>query len=169
MALVKFKRPRTLASYVPSGFPLVSAFPTFDDMENRVGQFINRVFDEPFTPVLPESIGWLPAMEIVEGEKELKLSAELPGLEEKNIDVTVDEGVLTIRGEKLEEKKEEKEDKKFYLYERSYGTFERSFALPTTIDAAKIEAKFEKGVLTVTMPKVAEAKPKALKVAVKTG
>lgn len=81
--------------------------------------------------------------------------------------MTVDEGVLTIRGEKLEEKKEE--DKTFYLYERSYGTFERSFALPTTIDPTKIDAKFDKGVLTITMPKAVDAKTKALRVAVKTG
>lgn len=80
MALVKFKRPRTFAPYVPPGFATFSTFPTFptfDDMENRVGQFINRVFDQPFTPAMSESIGWLPAMEIVEGDKELKLTAEL--------------------------------------------------------------------------------------------
>jgi HSP20 family protein len=88
-------------------------------------------------------------------------------MELKDIDVAVEEGVLTIRGEKVEEHKEE-EDKKVYLYERSYGSFERSFKLPPGVDPAKVNAEFSKGVLKVHLPKDGEAKPKGRKIEIKT-
>jgi hypothetical protein len=77
--------------------------------------------------------------------------------------------MLTIRGEKLEEKKEGEEDKKVYLYERMYGSFSRSFALPSNVDAANIVAEFEKGILKIRLPKFADVKPKGRKVEVKSG
>jgi HSP20 family protein len=136
-----------------------------------MNKLIERVFTEPLSLTLPESIGWVPAMDIVEGEKEFTLTAELPGLDEKNVDVSVEDGLLTIKGEKTEEKEEKKEsaaDKKFYLYERSYGTFSRSFALPPSVDPTKVEAEFKKGVLTVHLPKNAETKTNGRKVEIKT-
>ena len=166
MALVRFTRrpPRTAFP----GFISSTEFPTFDDVENRMNRFIERALNEPFTPTpLPETLGWLPAMDIVETPKELTLTAELPGMELKDIDVSVDEGVLTIRGEKIEEKKEE-ENKKVYLYERSYGTFQRAFALPNGADASKVNAEFAKGVLKVHIPKSAEVKPAGHKVEIKS-
>ena len=166
MALVRFTRrpPRTAFP----GFISTTAFPTFDDVENRMNRFIERALNEPFaaTP-LPETLGWMPAVDIVETPKELVLTAELPGMELKDIDVSVEEGVLTIRGEKFEEKKEE-EDKKVYLYERNYGTFQRAFALPTGADASKINAEFAKGVLKIHIPKNAEVKPAGRKVEIKS-
>lgn len=165
MALVKFqRRPARIA------FPDFSAgvFPGFDDAENRMNRFIDRVFNEPFgTLALPETIGWIPAMDVAENAKELTLSAELPGMDQKDIDVSVEDGVLTIKGEKLEERKEE-EDKKSYLVERSYGTFHRSFALPPNVNGDKVSAEFDKGVLKVHLPKDAEVKPKGRKVDIKT-
>ena len=90
-------------------------------------------------------------------------------MEKKDVDIVVEEGVLTIRGEKLEEKFDDKEGKaedikKFHLVERSYGSFQRAFTLPRTVDATKIVADFNKGVLKVTMPKLEEAKIKGRKI-----
>jgi HSP20 family protein len=96
-----------------------------------------------------------PAVDIVENEKAYEITAELPGMDEKNIEVKLSNGSLTIRGEKQEEREEKRRD--YYLHERSFGTFERAFNLPEGVDADKIEASFKKGVLTVTLPKRPEA------------
>jgi HSP20 family protein len=172
MPLVRFTRrqPRTALPPFPSAgtFP---ALPAFDDLDSRMNKLIERVFTDPFAVALPEAIGWVPAMDIVEKEKEFLLTAELPGLDEKNVDVSVEEGLLTIKGEKTEEKEEKKEreeEKKFYLYERSYGSFSRSFALPPNVDATKIDAEFKKGLLKVHLPKMAEPKSNGRKVDIKT-
>ena len=163
MALV-----RTLRRTPTSAFGALTPFtavPAFEDMTNRMRRF----FDEPDfglfdTALAPTTLGWMPAMEITESANELVLTAELPGMERKDVDVSVEEGVLTIRGEKLEERKEGEEGKKFYLSERNYGAFERSFTLPRTVDASKVAADFTKGILTVHMPKSAETKPKGRKI-----
>jgi len=86
-------------------------------------------------------------------------------MDEKNIDVKVADGTLTIKGEKQEEKEEKKKD--YYLRERSFGSFERSFAIPEGVDADKIEASFKKGVLTLTLPKKPEAQKPAKKIDIK--
>jgi HSP20 family protein len=106
-----------------------------------------------------------PAVDIAEGEKAYEITAELPGMDEKNIEVKVADGMLTIKGEKQEEKEEKKKD--FYLHERHFGSFERSFATPAGVDPDKIEASFKKGVLTVTLPKKLEAQKPAKKIEVK--
>jgi HSP20 family protein len=169
MALVKFQRRPTRIAF--PGFGTPTMFPTIEDAENRMNRFFERALGDPFnafnTLPLPETIGWLPAMEIVESEKELTLAAELPGMDEKDIDVSVEDGILTVRGHKTEERKEE-EDKKVYLYERNYGSFERSFALPSTVDVANVTAEFSKGVLKVHLLKDSVSKPKGKKVEIKT-
>jgi HSP20 family protein len=106
-----------------------------------------------------------PAVDVVEKEKAYEITAELPGLEEKNIEVNVSDDVLSIKGEKSEEKEEKKKD--YYLSERRYGTFQRSFRLPQYVDAAKIDATFKNGVLTVTLPKTAEAQQRQRKIEIK--
>ncbi|MCK6453045.1 MAG: Hsp20/alpha crystallin family protein [Alphaproteobacteria bacterium] len=110
------------------------------------------------------SFGAVPAVDIVEKDKAYEITAELPGMDEKNVEVTFSEGMLTIKGEKQEEKEEKKKD--YYLSERRYGSFHRSMRVPEGIDADKIEAGFKKGVLTVTLPKTAEAQKKEKKIAV---
>jgi HSP20 family protein len=112
-------------------------------------------------PALPT----MPAVDVVESEKAYEITAELPGMDEKNIEVKVVNGSLTIKGEKQEEKEEKKKD--YYLNERNFGLFERSFGIPESVDADKIEASFKKGVLTVTLPKKAEAQKPAKKIEVK--
>ena len=106
-----------------------------------------------------------PAVDVVESEKAYEITAELPGMDEKNIEVKVADGTLTIKGEKQEEKEEKKKD--YYLRERSFGSFERSFAIPEGVDADKIEASFKKGVLTLTLPKKPEAQKPAKKIDIK--
>lgn len=168
MALVRFTRRPSRVAF-PAGTTNLSTFPTFDDLENRMSRFIDRALSEPFgSSVMTESLGWMPAMEIVESPKELTLTAELPGIDEKNIDVSVEDGVITIRGEKEAEKKEDADDKKVYLYERSYGSFFRSFSLPPGVDSSKTTAQFDKGVLKVHIPKTAEAAAKGHKVEIKS-
>jgi len=99
----------------------------------------------------------VPAVDIAETEKAYEITAEMPGMEEKNLEVKFADGVLTIKGEKQEQKEEKKKD--YHVQERRYGSFERYFALPEGVDTDKIEACFKKGVLTVTLPK----KPEAIK------
>jgi len=95
-------------------------------------------------------------MDLVEKEDAYEITAELPGLDDKNVEIKLSNRTLTIRGEKSEEKEDKQKD--YYLSERRYGSFQRSFQLPDGVDADKIDAKFTKGVLTVKLPKTAEAK-----------
>jgi len=106
-----------------------------------------------------------PAVDVIESEKAYEITADLPGMDEKNIEIKVTDGVLTMKGEKQEEKEEKKKD--YYLQERSFGSFQRSFELPESVDLDKIEASFKKGVLTVKLPKKAEAQKPAKKIEVK--
>ena len=112
-------------------------------------------------------VGWgkAPAVDIVEKEKAYEITAELPGMDESNIDVKFSDGTLTIKGEKRDEKEEKKKD--YYLSERRYGSFQRSFGVPDSVDADKIEANFKNGVLTVTLPKTAQAQKSEKKIAIK--
>jgi HSP20 family protein len=99
-----------------------------------------------------------PPIDIVEKDNHYEVTAELPGLDAKNIDLQLSEGVLTIKGEKKEEKEEKTKDR--YVSERRYGSFRRSLRVPSSVDADKIEASYKSGILTVTLPKSAEAKNK---------
>jgi HSP20 family protein len=116
----------------------------------------DRMFDEFFegralAPWGQEWTGFAPSVDVVETDKEVKVTAELPGMEAEDVDVTVSHGTLTLKGEKKEEHEEEGEG--YYRSERSYGSFQRSIPLPTTVETEQAEAAFEKGVLTVTFPK----------------
>jgi HSP20 family protein len=106
----------------------------------------------------------LPTIDVSETDTEMTVEAELPGVEEQDIDVTVADNLLTIKGEKKQEKEEKKKD--YHLTERSYGSFSRSMALPFDADPAKIKASFADGVLKITLPKPAEVKAKAKKIAI---
>ena len=106
-----------------------------------------------------------PAVDIVDKESAYELSAELPGMDENNIDVKFSDGTLTIKGEKRDEREEKK--KNFYLAERRYGSFQRSFSVPKSVDAGRIEANFKNGVLTVTLPKTPQARKNEKKIPVR--
>lgn len=120
------------------------------------------VFDRPFAK---RAFEIAPAIDLVEKAKEYEITAELPGIDEKDVEVKLANGCLTIKGEKSEAKEEK--DKEYYVSERSYGAFQRTFGLPEGIDTGKIEANFAKGVLTVKLPKSAEAQQAEKKIAVK--
>jgi len=113
------------------------------------------------------SWGKVPAVDVTDTEKTYEVTAELPGMDEKNVEVKFANGVLTIKGEKKEEKEEKKKD--YHLSERRYGAFQRSFTVPDGIDADKIDATFKDGVLTVSLPKTAEAQKKEKQIAIKKG
>jgi HSP20 family protein len=128
---------------------------------------MNRLFDDVFSRFetgMPSLLGrgsW-PSIEAVESDKDVRVSAELPGMDEKDIEVLVDEDVLTIRGEK----KAETEDKERRFSERYYGRFERVIPLPFAVEQDKIEASFNNGVLSVTLPKSAKAQEKTKRIPV---
>lgn len=106
-----------------------------------------------------------PKVDVVENDKEIKVSAELPGMDEKDIDISLNRNTLTIRGEKKEEK--EQKGKDYYRMERSYGSFSRTIPIPVEVETDKIEAQLKKGVLTVTLPKSAKAIEDSKKIPVK--
>ena len=107
----------------------------------------------------------MPAVDVTETDKAYEINAELPGMDEKNIEVKVADDVLTIKGEKREEKEEKNKD--YYLSERCFGSFQRSFQVPNGVDTDKIEASFKNGILTVTLPKSTEAQRAEKKITVK--
>jgi HSP20 family protein len=106
--------------------------------------------------------GMAPRVDVSETETEIKIEAELPGVDEKDIEVVLSDGRLTIKGEKKQEKEEKKKD--FHLVERSYGSFARSIGLPFEVDPNQVKASFAKGVLTVSLPKPPEVKAKEKKI-----
>jgi len=127
--------------------------------------FRNSMFDvEPFWRRQLAGAA-TPAVDVVEKDNAYEITADLPGHDEKDVEVRLSNGNLTIKGEKREEKEEKKED--YYLKERHFGSFERMFRVPDGVDADKIEAKFNKGVLTVTLPKKPEAQKPSKKIEVK--
>ena len=113
------------------------------------------------------AFGKVPAVDFVDNEKAYVVTAELPGMAESDVDVKFSDGTLTIRGEKKEEKEEKKKD--YYLSERRYGSFRRTFQVPHGVDAEKIEAKFANGVLTVNLPKAPETVKNEKKIEIRKG
>jgi len=133
---------------------------------------INRVFSDFFTDVETRPLGqWVtgrlvPSMDIAETDKAFEVKAELPGMDEKDVEITIADGLLTIKGEKKDETEEK--DKSFHRVERSYGSFQRTLSLPANVDEEKISADFAKGVLEVTLPKSREAAKGPKKIGIKS-
>jgi HSP20 family protein len=143
MSLIRFS-PRTLT-------------PWFEDFDRVFGSASAPSWREPGTGA------WTPGVDIVENEKSILLRVDLPGIEEKDIDIQVADGTLTLKAERKFEK--ETKDGNYHRVERAYGSFERSFSLPENVDGDNIAAAYNKGVLEVTLPKVeVQAKVKKVKV-----
>jgi len=141
-------------------------FRELEEMERR----FEDIFGRPFLPSvrrrLPiEERGWAPPIEVFEKEDKFVVKAELPGMKGEDIDVSVVGDTLTVKGERKAETEVKEED--YYCCECSYGSFFRSIALPSTVDAKKIEASYENGVLEVSLPKAPEVKPKKIAVSAK--
>lgn len=139
------------------------------DMFSNLQREVDRVFSDfgRGIPALGDfgRGGMAFKVNVAENEGAIEVTAEIPGVDAKDIDVQLKDGVLTIKGEKKEEKDEKQKD--FHVVERSYGMFERAFTLPAEVDNAKVDATFDKGVLKVTLPKLPAAQAKVQKIAVK--
>ena len=139
--------------------PALSPWRDFGAEFNR----LSRLFDDgPF--VAAGSGMWTPAVNVTETKEELLLTAEVPGLTEENINVEIENNVLSISGEKADVRTEGDEDRRYHVWERSYGAFRRAFTLPTSVKVDDVTASFENGVLTVRLPKVPEAKGRRIEI-----
>ncbi|HWX94019.1 MAG TPA: Hsp20/alpha crystallin family protein [Terriglobales bacterium] len=139
-------------------------FREFSTLQDRM----NRLFRESYGPEGREealaTTRFAPPVDVYEDEHNVTLKIEVPGIDEKDIDVRIENNVLTVHGERKFEKEEKEEN--FRRVERQYGSFTRTFTLPTTVDAEKVSAHYDKGILKIALPKKAEAKPKQIKVSI---
>ena len=137
----------------------------FSAMQDRMNR-MNRLFHESYSPEGPEealtTTSFAPPVDIYEDEHNITLKLEVPGIDEKDIDVRVEGNTLTVHGERKIEKEEKEEN--FRRVERQYGSFTRSFTRPSSVDPAQVSANYDKGVLKINLAKKAEAKPKQIKV-----
>ena len=148
--------------------PLASLRTAIDRLFDEFGtDLFRRPLSRRVHSLIPAVESWAlaPAIEVVDCDDTYRITAELPGMTAENIDIKLSDGSLTIRGEKSEEKKEEKEN--YLLSERRYGTFSRTLPLPSGVNSEHIDAHLSNGVLTVTLPKTAEAKQKERRIQVK--
>jgi len=136
-------------------------FRELETLQGRVGRLFEDAVGKPLGADLSER-GWMPAVNIFEDEDSIEVVAELPGMEEKDIEVKVENNVLMLTGEKTLEREEN--NGSYHLIESRRGSFARSFSLPGTVDQEKIEANYEKGVLKLMLPKKEETKPKSINV-----
>jgi len=139
-------------------------FRELEEMSDR----LNRMFARPATRTNGKETmivaDWTPTVDISETDGEYQIKAEIPDVKKEDVKVTLEDGVLTIQGERKQEKEEK--GKKYHRIERSYGSFVRSFSLPDVIDEEKVRAEFKDGVLSLHLPKSEKAKPKAIEVKV---
>lgn len=134
---------------------------------------MNRMFDRFFSDFTPArwwdeetGMGYFPRVDVKENAKEIRVEAELPGMDEKDIEISISDDVLTLHGEKRMEREEKEEG--FYHLERSYGKFHRDIPLPAEVETGNVEAVFKKGILTVHLPKKPEAQLKSKRIEIKT-
>ena len=154
MSLIRWKPTRDLASFPSDMFSLQRE--------------MNRVFDSFFHGAdEPDLLNgtWVPAVDVAEGNDAYTVKMELPGVNKDDVKITLESNILTIRGEKKAES--EVNEKNYHRTERSYGSFQRSFTLPTSVKNDRIDAVYKDGILTVSLPKAEEAKPKQIEVKVK--
>lgn len=127
---------------------------------------MNRLFEDMFTGRSEDkdltASTWAPSVDIYETESELVMTAEIPGIDEKDVEIKIEDNTLTLKGERKFEKETKEEN--YHRIERSYGSFYRAFTLPNSIDPDKIQAEHENGILKITMPKRQELKPRKVKI-----
>ena len=125
---------------------------------------IDRLFEAPLSSLTelsqPFSGGWVPALDLYEDKDNYVVKMELPGMNKEGIDISLHDGVLSVSGERKDEQKHE--DSETYRSERFFGRFQRSITLPATVDGSKVNASYQDGILTITLPKAEEAKPKQI-------
>lgn len=129
----------------------------------------NQPASSESTGTMSQALAWTPAVEISETNDELVITAELPGIDADEVHVVIDGDTLTIRGEKRSERREGDDDTQYYLVERSYGTFQRSFTLPSTVDPESIVAEFDNGVLRIHLQKVDAERSRGREIPISAG
>ncbi len=134
----------------------------FSTLQDRVNRLFRETYNEGGRDESLTASSFAPAVDVYEDEQKVTLKIEVPGIEEKDLDIRVENHTLTVHGERKFEKDEKEEN--YRRVERQYGSFTRTFTLPQTVDSENVSANYDKGVLKVTLPKKAEAKPKQIKV-----
>jgi len=142
-------------------------FREFSTLQDRMSRLFRESFSDPGRDESLVASSFAPAVDVYEDEHNVTLKIEVPGIEEKDIDIRVENNLLTVHGERKIEKEEKEEN--YRRVERQYGSFTRTFTLPNTVDTDNVQATYDKGVLKITLPKKAEAKPKQIKVNVSSG
>lgn len=141
--------------------PALDPWQELEQLRNRVRSFFTG--PSRLDAILPEGVSFTPAVEMVETDNEILVTAELPGVSKDQVEVQLEDNVLTLRGEKQEER--EQKEKETYLYERTYGSFRRSFTLPAKVDEGKVKAEFADGVLKIHLPKLEKTNGKKIEIA----
>lgn len=137
--------------------------PEADLLRGRIDRVFNEMLRDAWGTPASESVAsrtWTPAVDIKEGDEFLTLTAELPGFDKNQVEITLENNVLTLAGERKFE--QESKGEAYHRIERSYGSFSRSFTLPATVKTDKVDAKFENGLLSISLPKVEESKPRKI-------
>lgn len=139
---------------------LITRFNPFDDLRRMEARMFEPFFRMPYFAE-EQQTGWNPAVDVLEENDKIVVKVEAPGIDEKNLTVTFQDGLLTITGERQFERKD---DSNYHRIERAYGTFTRSFTLPRSVDASQITANYRNGVLEVEIPKKEESRPKQIQI-----
>jgi HSP20 family protein len=156
--MARTKLERRLSAFTPRFIPssFIAPFGDFDDLNATTQQLFENVFGKEF----PAARGWNPSVNVAESKDEFLVTAELPGMKSENVSVDFTDGMLTIRGDKVDETTEKEDDRTYYVWERKFGAFQRTLPFPGGIDEKKIAAEFKDGILAVHLPKTEEVKPK---------
>jgi HSP20 family protein len=145
-------------------FRELAPFREFERMRREMDRLWDTFFEGGLRRRTEEGGEWLPSLDVAETKNELVVKAEVPGMNPKDIDISLSDGVLTIKGDKRQEKEEKEAD--YHLVERSYGSFIRSVQLPKEVQSDKISASYKDGILKISLPKSEEAKKKEVKIKV---
>lgn len=144
---------------------LVTRFNPFDDLRRIEARLFEPFFRYPYFQESLQSSAWNPPVDVVEESDRILVKVEVPGIDEKNLGVTFEDGMLTVTGERQFERKDERN---YHRIERAYGTFTRTFTLPRSVDPGRIVANYVNGVLEIEIPKREESKPKQIQINVNT-
>jgi len=155
MSLVRWNPTRELATWPSDLFGI----------QREMNKMFNNFFRGDIQDEDSAFMAWTPAVDIAEHDDEYLVKVELPGVNKDDVKITIESNVLTIRGEKKQERETKKEN--YHRVERNYGSFQRSFTLPSTVKSDKIDASYKDGILSISLPKAEEAKPKQIEVKVK--
>ena len=159
MTLIRWNPERRLGSWRPVGDFAGDFFNMHREIDRLFDRLGGDLADDGTTST------WLPAVDILERDDAFEVRAELPGMKKDDVKITLRDDILTIRGEKKQES--EKKEQNYHRVERSYGSFQRSFTLPSSVRSDRIDATYNEGVLTIVLPKSEEAKPRDIEVKVK--